>query len=203
MPLSVFSFHCAKSHCEDWAELSWALLPAGLEQSPRAPRAPSCQCSCWFNQWPARCHSLKGQGKWIPSPARKKSLIALKWWGKGHSISCLSTTTASKSVSWPSLPLTHIHQFTSWRDTATPKPLQWLPIAQDEIKHGLQSYPWPEPPLSGLTVPCAKPPASYKKTVHRDSISVQALFLGWRPSTQVPHQAPVPPSQCKRWATEC
>lgn len=24
---------------------------------------------------------------------------------------------------------------------ATPKPLQWLPIAQDEIKHGLQSYP--------------------------------------------------------------
>lgn len=121
---------------------------------------------------------------------------------KGHNISCLNTATASRSVSWPSLPLTHNHQFTSWPWHCLTKASLEVPhwTGRDkEIKYGLQ-LPMAWASLSRLRVshPTRK---LYAETL----ILVRALFWDWKtyfsPGTQVQQQVPVPPHNVKgsRW----
>lgn len=118
---------------------------------------------------------------------------------KGHNISCFNIATASKSVSWPSLPLTHSHQFTSW-------PWHCLAKASSEVPHCTgRDKVWPAV-THDLSLPLQTQglqPHSYptRKLYSETLILVQALFgdpkTYFSPSTQVQHQAPMPPHNVK------
>lgn len=164
-----------------------------MEQSPRASGAPrgtlaaaaslsaSSSDAIFLKVMENRFHHLPG-----------KALISLKQKVKAYNFFCLDQAAASKLVSWPSVPPTHIHPFTSWAWACHGRAqgLSMIPYhtGQDDVP---KSNLWSSHNPNLLDTPSNKT----TRDLCLGSCSPLKLERHFLPYLQVQHQAPLPPHQ--------
>lgn len=120
-----------------------------------------------------------------------KALISLKQKVKAHNLFCLDQAAASKLVSWPSVPLTHIHPFTSWA---------W---ACHGYAQGLSMVPHHTDKMTSLS-PTSGVPTTRTSLTHpptkRHGTSVLVHALAWKTLPPLsPSSTPSPNATSPRW----